>query len=185
MCPFYRGKITANSLLGFATLHILANYYQPLKWALYAKESMVQHSSSTKIMAYICAVILLPVYTLGPLSMIYLSTKRIADGDWQTLLFLICICATLVYFCGKYFLLMLRFLKTLRVSFTFDSKGIVLQQDGSSTFYPWSDLSKSKEYGSCQIYCLIDSSGNHLFSIWKYADSYQEFREEAYEQIGI
>jgi len=172
-------------LAGSAPLHILANYNLPLNRALYAKESMVQHSSSTKIMAYVCAVILLPVYSLGPLSMIYLSSKRIADGDWQTLLFLICICATLVYFCGKWFLLLLRFIKTLKVNFTFDSKGIVLTENGSSTFYPWSDLSNSKEYASCQIYCLIDSNGNHLFSIWEYADSYQEFREEAFEQIGI
>jgi len=117
--------------------------------------------------------------------MIYLSTNRIVDGDWQTLLFLMCICAALVYFCGKYFLLMLRFIKTLKVSFTFDSKGIVLLENGSSAFYPWSYLSKSKEYSSCQIYCLIDSSGNHLFSIWEYADSYQEFREIALEKIGI
>jgi len=29
---------TANSLLGFAPLHILANYYQPLKWALCFKD---------------------------------------------------------------------------------------------------------------------------------------------------
>ena len=29
--------MTANSLLGFASLHILANYYQHLKWALYFK----------------------------------------------------------------------------------------------------------------------------------------------------
>jgi hypothetical protein len=31
---------TANSLLGFASLHILANNYQPLKWALSARTEL-------------------------------------------------------------------------------------------------------------------------------------------------
>ncbi|MGY0594546.1 MAG: hypothetical protein ACW7DP_12200 [Paraglaciecola chathamensis] len=146
---------------------------------------MVQHSSLTQIMAYVCAVILLPVYVLGPLSMVYLSTGRIADGNWQNLLFLACICATLVYFCGKNFFLMFRFLKTIKVTFTFDSQGITLLENGNSTFYLWCDLSKSKEYSSCQIYCLIAPSGKHLFSIWEYADNYQEFRAESLEKIGI
>ncbi|MGY0623444.1 MAG: hypothetical protein ACW7DO_14375, partial [Paraglaciecola chathamensis] len=92
---------------------------------------MVQHSSLTQIMAYVCAVILLPVYVLGPLSMVYLSTGRIADGNWQNLLFLACICATLVYFCGKNFFLMFRFLKTIKVTFTFDSQGITLPENGN------------------------------------------------------
>jgi MSHA pilin protein MshA len=34
MCPFYRGKITNNSWLGSASLHILTNYYLPLSGAL-------------------------------------------------------------------------------------------------------------------------------------------------------
>lgn len=153
--------------------------HRPLVGKTNAKVKMVHHSKATKIIAYICAAILLPVYSLGPVSMIYLSSKRIGDGDWQTLLFLACICIALTYWGGRYFWLMLRFLGTLRFSFTFDATGIVLQSNNDSTFYPWNALAKSKEYGSCQIYCLITSDNRHLFSIWEYAENYKAFREEA------
>lgn len=152
---------------------------------LYTKGNMVQYSNSVQIMAYICGVILLPVYALGPLSMIYLSSNRIADGDWQTLIFLFFLCSALVYFCGKYFFLLVRFLRSLKFSFTFDSKGIVLCKNEQSSFYAWSDLKNSKEYANCQMYCLVDSNGEHLFSIWEYADNYQEFRDAALVHIGI
>ncbi len=146
---------------------------------------MVQHSKSVQIMAYICGAILLPIYALGPLSLVYLSSGRVSDGDWQTLAFLIALCIVMLYFGGKYFYLLVRFLKSLKVFFTYDSKGVLLVKNGYSKFYEWSELTNSKEYPNCQIYCLINSNGEHLFSIWEYATGYQEFRNVALEKIGI
>jgi hypothetical protein len=37
---------TANSLLGFASLHILAKNYQPLKWALCFRDIMIERKSN-------------------------------------------------------------------------------------------------------------------------------------------
>lgn len=152
---------------------------------LYDKEDMVQHSKKIRVVAYICAVILMPLYIGGPLSMIYLSAKRIPEADISTSMFLIAICGILTFVFGKFAYLMFRFLKTLKVSFTFDENGISLTNNGKTEVYSWSELEKSKEYTSCQIFCLIDSKGQHLFSVWEYADNYAEFRQMTAEKIGI
>lgn len=117
--------------------------------------------------------------------MIYLSVERIPEADTATSLFLIGICSILTFVFGKFAYLMFRFLKTLNASFTFDSNGISLTNNGSTTVYSWNELDKSKEFTSCQIFCLIDSKDQHLFSVWEYADGYAEFRQMTAEHIGI
>jgi len=156
----------------------------PVIGKLYAKVPMVQHSKKIRVLAYTCAVILMPVYIGSPLSMIYISANRIPEADVSTSIFLVVVCGVLTFVFGKFAYLMFRFLKSLKVSFTFNESGISLTNNGKTDVYSWRELEKSKEYASCQIFCLIDSKGQHLFSVWEYADNYAEFRQMTADQIG-
>jgi len=80
---------------------------------------------------------------------------------------------------------LIRFIKTIKGSFEFDENGICFNFQGSSHTYNWDELKNSKDYPSCQVFCLIDGSGNHLYSIWEYASNYSQFRKLALEKIGI
>jgi hypothetical protein len=146
---------------------------------------MVEHSKSIRVLAYICAVILLPIYAIGPMILIYTIALRISDSDWLTILFLFGIFAVLSFWGFRCFYLMVRFLRTLKVTFTYDKTGITLMKGGNVNFYNWSSLKNSKGYKDCQIFCLIDENNRHLVSIWEYAKNYHEFRHETLANIGI
>ncbi|XQF90133.1 hypothetical protein ACOBV8_17105 [Pseudoalteromonas espejiana] len=81
--------------------------------------------------------------------------------------------------------LLVRFLKTLKLSFEFDENGIALNSENEVQHYAWDELKNSKDYPSCQVFCLLSKDGNHIFSIWEYAKNYSEFRKMALEKIGI
>ncbi|WP_215399177.1 hypothetical protein [Rheinheimera oceanensis] len=150
-----------------------------------AKESMVEHSKATRVLAYICAVILLPVYVSGPIALILISGKRLSNADASTVFILAALVIGITYLCGKYFFLMVRFLRSLKTKMTYDDQGIALYKGSETKRYSWNDLKASREYASCQIFCLMDSSKTHLFSIWEYASGYREFRQKMYEEVGI
>ncbi|MEI8618484.1 hypothetical protein P4S63_19125 [Pseudoalteromonas sp. B193] len=59
--------------------------------------------------------------------------------------------------------LLIRSLKTLNFSFEFDVNGISINSISGSQRYKWDELKNSKDYPSCQIFCLMDKDGNHLF----------------------
>lgn len=146
---------------------------------------MVEHSKTTRVLAYICAAILLPVYIAGPISLILLSGKRFSNADASTVILLAALCVGMTYLCGKYFYLMVRFLKNIKTKMTYDNEGIVLRKGTETKQYSWNDLRASHEYASCQIFCLMDLSQQHLFSIWEYASGYHEFRQKMHDEIGI
>ncbi|MBA6303073.1 hypothetical protein [Colwellia sp. MB02u-14] len=146
---------------------------------------MVNHSKSVQVLAYICGVILIPVYIFGPFALFYATYKSMGNPEMLVTVFIAVLSLALTYFGFKSLYLIIRFLKTLKVSFEFNAKGIVLNSSDCSNHYSWSDLESSKDYPSCQLFCLIDNKGNHLFSIWEYATNYLEFREVALEKIGI
>jgi hypothetical protein len=153
--------------------------------ALYAKEIMVEHSKATRILAYVCALILLPVYVTGPISLIILTLKRFHIADKPTVIFLVFLSVGMTYLCGKYFYLLVRFIKTIKKKVTFDDNGVVIENNAQVQKYSWYELRASREYPSCQIFCLIDAGGQHLFSIWEYANGYREFRQKMHEEVGI
>jgi len=146
---------------------------------------MVEHSKTTRVLAYICAAILLPVYIIGPIALILMAGKRLSNADASTLFILAALVIGMTYLCGKYFFLMVRFLKSLKTKMTYDDQGIALYKGSETKRYSWSELKASREYASCQIFCLMDSSKMHLFSIWEYARGYREFRKKMYEEVGI
>lgn len=158
---------------------------QPLSKAFYAKEIMVEHSKATRILAYVCAFMLLPVYVAGPISLIILTLKRFHITDRPTVIFLVFLSVGMTYLCGKYFYLLVRFIKTIKKKVTFDDNGVLIEHDTQAKKYSWYELRASREYPSCQIFCLIDAGGQHLFSIWEYANGYREFRQKIHEKVGV
>ncbi|MCH2056583.1 MAG: hypothetical protein MK214_08250 [Thalassotalea sp.] len=146
---------------------------------------MVQHSKPTKILAYVCALILLPAFFAVPILIAnFAFTSEIHNSDITDTLFLGAVATLVLYHCIKYCYLLLRFLKTLSHKLDFDDKGITLWQKNSTEFYPWETLFLSKAYDSCQMYSVVDSNKRHLISIWEYADRYNEFRAMAIQKIG-
>lgn len=146
---------------------------------------MVEHSKATRILAYVCALLLLPVYVVAPISLIILTLKRFHSADKPTVIFLVLLSVGMTYLCGKYFYLLVRFIKTIKKKVTFDDIGVVIENDAQLQKYSWHELRTSREYPSCQIFCLIDAGGKHLFSIWEYANGYREFRQKIHKEVGI
>jgi len=146
---------------------------------------MVIHSKSIRIFAYVCAAVLIPVYICGSLALFYTTYKSIPHYDFLITLFIGVVSIAASFFGLKSMYLLVRFLKTLKLSLEFDENGIVLNSASSLQIYSWDALKNSKDYPSCQIFCLIDRDGNHLFSIWEYAANYDEFREMVLEKIDI
>jgi len=145
----------------------------------------VEHSFSVKFLAYICAVILLPVFIVGPFAYPYLMITNDVRYELGALSFLILICAVLAFCCIKSFYLMIRFFNTLNYKIEYDEDGIILYKNTFIAKFKWNELAKSKEYRSCQIFSLIDGNGKHLFSIWEYASNYNDFRQEIRLKTGI
>jgi hypothetical protein len=135
--------------------------------------------------AYICAIILIPLFGLSPVFLGWMFYPRFADADLSTIAFMVVI--TLIFWAWfwRNLFLFVRFLKTLSVECELQGDGVVVKDRGNKSFYRWESLSKSKEYADCQIFCLVTSDGNHLFSIWEYANGYGAIRAEAKERIGI
>lgn len=146
---------------------------------------MVIHSKSVQILAYICAVILIPVYTFGSLALFYATYKSTLNPDILVTLFIAVVSVVVSLFGYKSMFLLVRFLKTLKFSFEFNENGIALNSENEVQNYSWDELENSKDYPSCQVFCLISKDGNHIFSIWEYATNYTEFRKMALEKIGI
>lgn len=146
---------------------------------------MVVHSKSVQILAYICAVILIPVYIFGSLALFYVTYKSTLNPDVLVTLFIAVVSVVVSLFGYKSMYLLVRFLKTLKLSFEFDEKGIALHSENEVQYYSWDELKNSKDYPSCQVFCLLSKDGNHIFSIWEYAKNYSEFRKMALEKIGI
>lgn len=146
---------------------------------------MVIHSKSVQILAYICAVILIPVYIFGSLALFYATYKSTLNSDILVTLFIAVVTIVVSSFGYKSMYLLVRFLKTLKLSFEFDENGIALNSENEIQHYSWEELKSSKDYPSCQIFCLITKDGNHIFSIWEYATNYSEFRKVALGKIGI
>ena len=149
------------------------------------KVAMVSHSKSIQILAYFCAVILIPVYAFGSMALFYATYKSTLNPDILITLFITIVAIVVSFFGYKSMYLLIRFIKTIKGSFEFDENGICFNFQGSSHPYSWDELKNSKDYPSCQVFCLIDSSGNHLYSIWEYASNYSQFRKLALEKIGI
>jgi len=146
---------------------------------------MVIHSKFVRILAYVCAVILIPVYTFGSLALFYATYKSTLNTDFLVTLFIAVVSVVVSFFGYKSMYLLVRFLKTIKFHFEFDEIGIALDSENEVRNYTWDELRSSKDYPSCQVFCLIDRGGNHLFSIWEYAKNYGEFRKMALEKIGI
>ncbi|WP_158681404.1 hypothetical protein [Pseudoalteromonas sp. T1lg88] len=146
---------------------------------------MVKHSKNIQILAYVCALILLPGYSLGSIAICYITYKSWISQELYIAILLSAFSGFLIYFSVQNFYLLCRFIKTLKINLEFDHNGIILCENGANKSYSWNELKKSKAYPSCQIFCLIDVNGNHLFSIWEYAKNYSEFRKIALEKLGI
>ena len=146
---------------------------------------MVAHSKFVQILAYISAVILIPVYVFGSIALFYATYNSTLNPDVLITLFIATVAIVVSFFGYKSMYLLIRFIKTLKASFEFDENGICLNFQSNSQKYTWDALKNSKDYQSCQIFCLIDDSGNHLYSIWEYASNYSQFRKLALEKIGI
>ncbi|MBA6339363.1 hypothetical protein H4J57_19450 [Colwellia sp. BRX8-7] len=146
---------------------------------------MVSHSKFIQILAYVCAVILIPVYVFGSIALFYATYKSTLNPDILITLFIAVLAIVVSFFGYKSMYLLIRFIKTIKGSFEFDENGICLNFQSNSQKYTWDELENSKDYPSCQIFCLIDDSGNHLYSIWEYASNYSQFRKLALEKIGI
>lgn len=146
---------------------------------------MIYHSRNTRILAYICAIILIPLFGLSPIFLGYMFYPRLANADIPTIAFMIIITLVVWAWLWRNLFLFLRFLKTLSVECELQGEGVVIDNKGVKSYYPWKTLSRSKEYADCQIFCLVTSEGNHLLSIWEYAYGYGAIRAEAKERIGI
>lgn len=146
---------------------------------------MVEHSKPTRIMAYCCAAVLLPAYTLGPIFLIYQVSFKFASFNWVTNLFLLAVFWVLSFWGCRSFYLMIRFLSTIKASLSYDENAVTLHRNGKISVYRWDQLKNSRPYKDCQILCLIDEKNNYLCSIWEYAKNYQQFRKTAHEAIGI
>lgn len=146
---------------------------------------MVYHSKLTQLLAYICAVLLIPVYVSGPFIVLYLAVFKHSVAQWYVIVLLLLFLSYVSYIGVRNLCLLVHFIRYIKRRIEFDENGIKLIENSDSEYFLWEQLIGSKEYSDCQIFCLIDSQGNHLFSTWEYAQNYKKFREFAYSKIGI
>jgi ABC-type multidrug transport system fused ATPase/permease subunit len=152
---------------------------------LYARGIMVEHSKNTRILAYICAVILVPGFSIFPVTFIYLLYKA-NDSEFNAkVAFILLLAFAVSYVSAKYLFLLIRFITTLKVTMTFDYNGIRVNKYEQIIFYSWEQLKNSKDYPNCQTFCLIDEQKRHIVSIWEYAANYSQFREVSNDKLGI
>ena len=146
---------------------------------------MVEHSNLTKKLAYICSLILSPLFLFGSVGYPYIMITNDVIYELWPLIILILISIGLAFYCLRVFYLLMRHIKTLNHKFEYDEAGIILYSNSKVSKFDWSKLKNSKGYADCQIFCLIDESGNHLMSVWEYASNYREFREVVAKKLGI
>ncbi len=156
-----------------------------LSEALYARGNMVEHSKNTRILAYICAAILVPGFSVFPVTFIYFLFEANESEFNAKVAILLLLVFAVSYMSGKYLFLLVRFISTLKVTLTFDNNGIQANKNEKIVFYSWEQLKNSKDYPSCQTFCLIDEQKRHIVSLWEYATNYPQFREVAHDKLGI
>ena len=146
---------------------------------------MVEHSKNTRLLAYFCALILIPGFSFFPVAFIYIL---LTTSDFELnmkVIFMFLTIFTISYVSAKYLFLFVRFISTLKVKLTFDIDGISVNKNHKIVFYTWEQLSNSKHYPSCQTFCLIDEQNRHIVSLWEYATDYHQLREVAHNKLGI
>lgn len=146
---------------------------------------MVEHSKIVKILAYLCGLLLIPIFLGGAVAFPYIMlTNDVKYELWPLVTLTFLSIGIAIYFIRNFYLLA-RFISTINHKFDFDETGITLFRNADVCHCRWESLKHSKEYKDCQIFCLIEESGEHLISVWEYARNYSYFREMAQEKLGI
>jgi hypothetical protein len=150
-----------------------------IEGALCATDNITYHSKAIRILAYFCGFILLPLFAFGVVLPFYFLAIYfgVVHSDLHANEVLILLFSFIGLYFVRCFFLLYRFLTTLKVSLNYDENGISLMNGNDKVFFPWEELSGSKDHRDCQIFSVIGPDKQHIVSLWDYATNIQNFRE--------
>jgi hypothetical protein len=147
---------------------------------------MTYHSSLTRIIAYICAVIFLGILLSGGYAVVYFTLIYfgVIDSELHSSGWLLLIIYGSFLYVLRVCYLFQRFMKTLNGKLNYDSLGVTFKLGEISNSYTWKDISLSKGHADCQIFVVFGPNGEHVFTAWELATGYQDFRKAFQENVG-